>query len=94
LANVPVEIEMHGMLGIASHSHWLGFAIHAVDWDKPFFSETGYRSFLGVHADPATGLGVDDFLTMILSAYLERELKGDLLEIGAGYRERARARED
>lgn len=94
IADIPVRVEMEGMLGIASHCHWLGFAIHAVDRDRPFLSETGYRSFLGMHAEPVAGLSVDGFVTMVLSTYLKRELKSDLLEIGAQYRERAKARKD
>ncbi|GAB4363606.1 MAG: hypothetical protein Kow0060_20440 [Methylohalobius crimeensis] len=41
------------MFGIGSTAfYWLGFSAHAVEFDKPFLSSTGYRSFLGVHADP------------------------------------------
>ena len=44
-----VRIELEGMFGIgARFMSWLGLGAHAVDWDKPFLSETGYRSFLGV----------------------------------------------
>lgn len=68
--DIPVRVEMEGMLGIASHCHWLGFAIHAVDRDRPFLSETGYRSFLGVHADPAKNLTVDQFVKAVLRSHL------------------------
>ena len=74
--DIPVRVEMEGMLGIVSHCHWLGFAIHAVDRDRPFLSETGYRSFLGVHADPAKDVAVDQFVETVLRSYLSEELGG------------------
>ena len=93
IEGIEVRVEMDGVLGIASHSHWLGFAIHAINWDRSFLSETGYRSFLGVHAQPMEGLRVDTFVGMILNLYLIRELGGRMLEIGAQYRDRDKDQE-
>ncbi|ANK79350.1 MAG: hypothetical protein TEF_00040 [Rhizobiales bacterium NRL2] len=76
IADIPVRVEMEGMLGIASHCHWLGFSIHAVDRDRPFLSETGYRSFLGVHVDPVNNVTVDQFVETVLRSYLSNELRG------------------
>src|ERR1035438_5525071 len=47
VGSIPVRVTMDGMFGIcASMNVWPGFAAHAVEYDKPFLSETGYRSFL------------------------------------------------
>ena len=81
-AGKAVRIDMQGMFGIGSGwGFWPGFAARAVDPDKPFLSETGYRSFLGVHADPVPGLTPDIFAAKIIEAYVERELRGKLLPI-------------
>jgi len=43
------RVEMEGIFGVASNvCHWLGFSARAVEFDKPFLSETGYRSFVAV----------------------------------------------
>lgn len=87
---MTVRIELEGIFGIGSgFSFWPGFAAHAVHWDKPFLSPTGYRSFLGIHADPQPGLTPDGFTREIIAAYIARELKGRPVEIAAEYRERA-----
>lgn len=77
-----VRIDMEGLFGIgASHMTWLGFAAHAVEKAKPFLSETGYRSFLGVGGTLAPGHTPDTFVAGIVGAYVERELKGRLRKI-------------
>lgn len=86
VASTPVRIEMEGMLGIASHTHWLGFAIHAVDWEKPFLSHTGYRSFLGICIGMKPDFATDAFVEYVLNTYLEDGLGGALEPIDAGYR--------
>ncbi len=83
---IKVRIEMEGIFGIASHSYWLGFAIHAVNWDQPFLSETGYRSFLGVSIPLEAGVAPDEFVTRILHAYRKRNLGGKAAEIAPRYR--------
>jgi hypothetical protein len=86
VAGIPVAVDMQGMLGIASRSHWLGFAIHAADWQQPFLSETGYRSFLGVGMELQPGITPEAFVTRILSAYLDDALNGKPVVIGERYR--------
>ncbi|MDG4901407.1 MULTISPECIES: hypothetical protein [unclassified Mesorhizobium] len=82
-----VRIELDGIFGIGSgFMFWPGFAAHAVDLDRPFISETGYRSFLGIHADPAPGLTPDAFAEKVIAAHIRRELKGRLVAIGPRYR--------
>lgn len=77
-----VRIEMDGIFGIgASHMPWIGFAAHAVEKNKPFLSETGYRSFLGVGGGLCPGYTPDMFAAGIVGAYVERELKGRLRKI-------------
>lgn len=86
---VPVRIELDGVFGTGSrHLYWPGFAAHAVDWRRPFISETGYRSFIGISAEAAPGLLPDAFAAKIIEAHIARELKGRLRPIEASYRER------
>lgn len=88
-----IRIEMEGIFGIGSaSSYWLGFSAHAVDWDRRFISETGYRSFLGLHGDPVPDIGPDGFATSVIERFVEGHLNGRLMPIGDGYRERIVAR--
>lgn len=84
-----VHIELEGMFGIGSgFSFWPGFSTHVVDFERPFLSPTGYRSFLGIHADPQPGLTPDAFTREVIAAYVERELKGKLEAIADRYRDK------
>lgn len=85
--DMKVRIEIEGMFGIGiGFTFWPGFSAHVVDHDRPFLSETGYRSFLGIHADPEPGLLPDEFARRIVGAYVEREFKGKLPMIAERYR--------
>jgi hypothetical protein len=89
LGGIPVRVEQEGMFGVGARvGVWLGFAVHAVDYQKPFLSETGYRSFLGCHADMAPGIAPDAFARKIIQAYITRDCKGKLHRIGQSYIER------
>lgn len=93
VGDMPVHIKMDGMLGICqSMSLWPGFEAHAADYDKPFLSETGFRSFIGVHADIAPGLTPDAFAREVIQHFLKTECKGKLRKIGANYVEREMTR--
>ncbi|MCQ0987223.1 hypothetical protein [Jiella marina] len=84
---IRVRIEMSGLFGIgASFCTWLNFAAHAVDWDKPFLSQTGYRSFMGVHTEPVPGLTPETFAAKIIAAHVEKGLKGKPVAILPEYR--------
>ncbi|WP_188773329.1 hypothetical protein [Novosphingobium endophyticum] len=77
-----MRIELEGVFGIgASFGYWPGFSAHVVDSDKPFLSATGYRSFLGIHADPTPQLSPDDFAVKVIAGYVERELRGKLVAV-------------
>jgi len=90
--SLKVRIEMEGIFGIGAGSmSWLGFAAHAVDWDKPFLSETGYRSYLGVGGRLEPGHTAESFCAAIIDAYVTRELKGKLRAIAPEYRRMASA---
>jgi hypothetical protein len=90
---MPVRIEQEGMFGIAAgFGVWPGFAAHAVDYRMPFLSETGYRSFLGCHADMTPGITPDAFAREMIDAYVKRECKGKLRKIEGTYVERETAR--
>lgn len=85
-----VRIELDGMFGVtSSYFFWPGFAAHAVDFERPFLSETGYRSFLGIPAEPVPGLTPDAFAAKMIAAHIARELKGKLRAIEPRYREDA-----
>jgi len=86
-AGMRVRIEIQGLFGIGSGAmSWLGFSAHAVDFDKPFLSETGYRSFLGVGGALVPGHTPESFCAAIIEAYVARELKGKLRMIAPQYR--------
>lgn len=87
---MQVRIEMEGIFGIGGRFlYWPGFAAHAVDYDGLFLSRTGYRSFIGIHAEPLPGLSVDDFVREVIAGYVARDLKGKLEAIEPRYREKA-----
>jgi hypothetical protein len=47
--DMPVHIVMDGMVGASSAMDvWPGFSANVVEPEKPFFSETGYRSWFNV----------------------------------------------
>ena len=74
---MKVRIEHDGMFGIGcGSSFWPGFSAHAVDYDKPFLSQTGYRSFVGIFAPPEAGITPDDFARGAIRANLQKEHKG------------------
>ena len=77
-----VRIETDGLFGIgATHIAWMGFSAHAIEKAKPFLSDTGYRSFLGVGGALVSGFTPDTFAAAIIAAYVDRELKGRLRKI-------------
>lgn len=77
-----VRIEMDGLFGIgACHMSWLGFSAHAVDQNKPFLSETGYRSFMGVGGALSAGFSPETFVASIIEAFVTQDLKGRLKKI-------------
>lgn len=93
-AGMAVRIDMEGLFGIGSGwGFWPGFAAHAVDFDKPFLSETGYRSFLGTHAAPQAGLTPESFARMVIEIYVAQECGGQLYAISERYRQRDRQNE-
>jgi hypothetical protein len=87
--SMRVRIETEGVFGVASNVfEWLGFAAHAVEWGKPFLSETGFRSFLGLRGVLQPGMTPDGFAHAIIAEHVSRELKGRLVAIDPRYRER------
>jgi hypothetical protein len=83
-----VRIELKGIFGIGSTSCLFpGFYARAVDMDRPFLSETGFRSFLGLYGDLAPGLTPENYVRAVIAAHVGRELKGRLRAIEPRYRE-------
>jgi hypothetical protein len=86
---MQVRIEMEGIFGVASNVfEWLGFAAHAVEWDKRFLSETGFRSFIGLRGALQPGMTPDAFARAIIAEHVSRDLKGRLVAIEPRYHER------
>lgn len=87
VAGVAIRIKMEGMFGIGSgFGFWPGFAAHVIDPDKPFISETGYRSFLGVYAEPVPGMTPETFAAKIVGVFIKQDLRGKLPPILERYR--------
>jgi hypothetical protein len=79
---MPVHIVMDGMIGAcASMDIWPGFSANVVEPEKPFISETGYRSFLGVHANLSPGLTPDAFVREVVAAHIKGPCKGKLRRV-------------
>jgi hypothetical protein len=77
-----VRVRTHGMFGIGMSWHfWPGFCAYAVDYDRLFLSETGYRSFLGIHADLVPDMTPESFAQAILTSFVDRNLHGRLVRI-------------
>lgn len=68
-----IRIAMNGIFGIGgAHCYWPGFSAHAVDKTKPFISETGYRSFLGVGMEPKAETSVRSFVRALIAQCLAK----------------------
>jgi hypothetical protein len=90
---MKIRIEQDGMFGLGtSVAFWPGFSAHAVDDDKPFLSETGYRSFLGIHADTVPGITPDMFARDVILSHIRGKPKGKIAKIERSYVEREMAR--
>jgi hypothetical protein len=63
--------------------------VRAVEFNRPFLSTTGYRSFLGVQGDPVPGLSPDEFTRRVIESYIANDLKGRLVPIEPKHRQRA-----
>ncbi|MBO6816381.1 MAG: hypothetical protein JJ891_16110 [Rhizobiaceae bacterium] len=83
---VSCAVSMNGIFGIGATSMmYAGFSVKAVDWARPFISETGYRSFLGCSVMPQEGMTPKDFVGMVIADYIDTELKGKLVAISARF---------
>jgi hypothetical protein len=90
---MKVRIEQDGMFGVGTGPmFWPGFGAHAVDYQRPFISETGYRSFIGCQADIVAGITPDAFAREIIQAHIQRDCKGKLRKIERSYVEREMTR--
>jgi hypothetical protein len=91
-AGVTVRMETDGIFGISTRYVLLpGFAAHAVDFDKPFISETGFRSFIGYGARVEPGVTIEAFAKALIEHHVAHALKGRLVAIEDKYRLRAAA---
>ncbi len=86
-SGILIRIETDGIFGIgASHQFWPGFSAHCTDPSAPFITETGYRSFLGLHVEPCAGLTPDIFAQQVIATYIREELQGQLVVLSPRYR--------
>ena len=86
VANMRLQVSMEGIFGIgATAMPYLGFSLRAVDYDRPFLSETGYRSFLGVSVKPEPQMDVAGFVRRVVEVYVKQELKNRLVPIAKQY---------
>lgn len=86
---MKVRIEQDGIFGLGCRScFWPGFSAHAVDYDRPFLSETGYRSFIGIFAPTEAGVTPEIFAREAIRGHLHRERKGKRCKIAQSYVER------
>lgn len=84
IGSMRVRVAIDGMFGIGScYCRWPGFAVYAVERDKPFVSETGFRSFLGVYADLPSGQTPESFVNTVVRSHIRAVLRGRLLDIKA-----------
>jgi len=91
-AGVTVRMETDGIFGISTRYVLMpGFAAHAVDFGKPFISETGFRSFIGYGANVEPGVTIEAFAKALIEHHVSHALKGRLVAIEDKYRLRAAA---
>ena len=89
VSGVPVRIDLDGMFGIgAGFGYWPGFSAQAVEPNRAFISPTGYRSFLGIAAEPIADLTPESFSVKVVSGHVECHLKEQLVAIEPRYRTR------
>jgi hypothetical protein len=89
---MKARIEQEGIFGtVASHHLYPGFGAYVVDYDKPAFSETGFRIFFP-QAEAIPGITPDAFASMAMAEYIKRERKGKLCKVERTYVEREMAR--
>jgi hypothetical protein len=86
LASMRARIEMDGLFGLCSFTVWPGMQVHAVDYDRPFLSGTGFRRFLGITAELVPNLTPDAFATGVIASYVASHLKNRLVPIGGEHR--------
>ncbi|KRE14321.1 hypothetical protein ASE66_13110 [Bosea sp. Root483D1] len=87
VAGIRVLINMSGLFGIgARFMTYLSFSARAVDWDQPFLSEPGYRSFMGTNAPLVPGFTPAGFARAVIGNHVATTLKGKLVAITQQYR--------
>jgi hypothetical protein len=92
LASMRARIEMDGLFGLCSFTVWPGMRVHAIDHDRLFLSETGFRSFLGINAELVPNLTPEGFATGVILSYVARQLGNRLVAIGGEHRRLAAQR--
>jgi hypothetical protein len=87
LDGMLVLIALDGMFGIGSSlSPFLGFTARAVEYERPFISDTGFRSFLSGRVPLLPDITPDGFVHAVIAAHIAGELKGKLRAIGLDHR--------
>lgn len=79
---MAARIRMDGVFGIgARYCPWMNFFAEAIDRAKPFISETGYHSFMGLQAALLPGITPDALAREVIRVEIKR-LKGKLVKVG------------
>lgn len=74
--DMKVRVQLKGIFGIGSGlDFYPGFDAHIVDEGKPFFSHTGYRSFLGMGVQPVPNLTPHEYVRLAIEAYIASQPK-------------------
>lgn len=89
ICEMDILVKLDGLFGIGMpYCLFPGFEVYAVHPNKPFLSETGYRSFLGCRTTISAGGTPKEFVTAIIKAFVERDLSGKLVSIAPSFRDR------
>ena len=80
-----IRFEVDGIYGVCDPFH---FSIHAVNWDKPFPSGTGYRSFFTSMQHVPVGATVADWVADSVQRYIREECRKGLPMIAFENRDR------
>ena len=87
VGTMQVRIEIEGIFGIGA-APVPSFSANCVEPDRPFLSETGYRTFIGYQPETPPGMTPDQCAVEIIKVYMAREMKRGPIAIKPEYRER------
>lgn len=82
VSGIPISVHMSGMFGVCATSmRYAGFGVQAVDFSRPFLSQTGFRSFMGASVSDEPGLTPERFTEGVVAHFIDHDLRGRLVWI-------------